>query len=325
MKNLDIKTRNMSSLMKDISKNKFNFEHPLQRKSGIWNRMTMSLLFDSAVRLYPIFPILVEENEDETYAVIDGKQRLTILSSYINDEFSLSKKLEPIEINGVTYEIAGKKFSKLDEEVRERFDNREIQLYVMRGVTEEDIREIFARINSSKGLTNTQRRTTVENADFREVIYSLTSHPIFAKVLSPAQRKKDLDRDIIRQTLMLIETNKDNDYTSFKNNHINDFIKMYQENIDYSKIDILKKGLDEFDKAMTEININSSSLPMVFYSCYRCIKDNKDFNKLIAKIKEFQDTYDSNDEYKQYCLQGTGNSINVRGRLEYWRDKIRKL
>lgn len=325
MKDLQIKTRALSSLLKDINKGKFNFNHPLQRKSGIWNRQSMSLLIDSAIRMYPIYPALVEETENGEYAVIDGKQRLTIFASYTNNEFSLSKKLSPIIIDGVTYEIAGKRYNKLDETVKDRLMSRELQLYIMRDATEDDIREIFARINSSKGLTNTQRRTTIENEEFRKVVYSLTSHPIFEKVLSPAQRKKDLDRDIIRQTLMLISTNKEHDYTSFRNVDINNFIALYQENIDMSKIETLKTALDNLDKNFDELKINSSSLPMVFYAAYRVVKNKGSFGKLVDKIKDFIKNYDTNEEYKQYCVQGTSSSVNVKGRLEYWQNIVKGL
>ena len=325
MKDLQIQTRALSSLLGDINKGKFNFNHPLQRKSGIWNRQSMSLLIDSAIRLYPIYPALVEETEIGEYAVIDGKQRLTIFASYANNEFALSKKISPIVIDGKTYELAGKRYKKLDEAVKERFNSRELQMYIMRDATEEDIREIFARINSSKGLTNTQRRTTIENDEFRNVVYSLTSHTIFEKVLSPAQRKKDLDRDMIRQTLMLISTDKEHDYTSFRNADINNFITLYQENIDMSKIDTLKTALDNLDKNFEELKINSTSIPMIFFASYRVMKDKKSFAKLAVKIKEFIKTYDTNEEYKQYCTQGTGASCNVRGRLDYWRSIVREL
>ena len=116
---------------------------------------------------------MVEENEDGTYGVIDGKQRLTIFSSFYHNEFALHKSLLPIDIEGTTYELAGKKFDKLDEEVKDRFKSREFQLYIMSNATEDDIREIFARINSSKGLSNTQKRTTVENKELAERLSEL--------------------------------------------------------------------------------------------------------------------------------------------------------
>ncbi len=324
MKDLEIKTRALSSLISDISKGKFNFNHPLQRKSGQWNKGSMSLLIDSLVRLYPVFPILVE-NEENIYGVIDGKQRLTIIMSYFNNEFALSKKLEPVIIDGKEYIIAGKKFKKLDDAVKDRLLTRELQLYILSEATEMDIRQIFSRINSSKGLSNTQKRTTIENDSFRQLVFDLTTHPIFEKVLTPTQRKKDLDKDIIRQTLMLIETTKDNEFLSFANNDINNFITWYQENADTSKNETLKTALDKLNGSFDTLNINTTSLPMVFFACFKVVKEKRSFTKLVTEINTFIDTYETNEDYKKFSRQGTSNSINVKGRFEYWKNIIKSI
>lgn len=325
MDRLQIETRALSSLLNDISKDKFDFDHPLQRKSGQWKQLEISKLIDSVVRLYPIFPILVEYEENGKYGVIDGKQRLTILKEYAENNFSLHKSLESVVIDGIEYQIGKKKFDKLDDAVKDRFLNREIQIYIMTNATEKDICEIFARINSSNGLTNTQRRTVVENEEFREIIHTLSSHPIFNKSLSPSQIKKDLNKDIIRESLMLITTDKEHDYADFTNKSINNFISLYKENIEYDKIDILKQSLDKLDESFEELKINSSSLPMVFYGSYRITKDKKSFSKFVELVNNFIRTYDENDSYKQFCGQGTRNGANVRARFDYWREMIRTM
>ena len=54
----DIKTRpkTVQSLVNDINKKKYNFDLPIQRRAGIWNRKETSLFVDSILRLYPIYP-----------------------------------------------------------------------------------------------------------------------------------------------------------------------------------------------------------------------------------------------------------------------------
>ena len=75
--------------------------------------------------------------------------------------------------------------------------------------------------------------------------------------------------------------------------------------------------------AFEEIKIPSTSVPMVLYSCYRVTKDKKSFTKLVDIIMEFLNGYDENEEYKQYVVSGTESSQNVRGRFDWWREKIR--
>jgi hypothetical protein len=326
MKDLQVKTRALSSLLKDIAKNKYDFNHPLQRQSGQWNKLSMSKLIDSAIRLYPIYPALVVDNGDDTYGVIDGKQRLTIFTSYANNEFALHKSLSPVDIDGTEYEIAGKKFDKLDEEVKERFKAREFQLYIMTNATENDIREIFARINSSKGLTNTQKRTVVENEELAKVVFELKSHPVFTKLTTPTQRKKDEDKDIVRQVLMLSEMSNEYDFGSFRNEDINKFIERYNGNINYGKVETIKEAMTALDTAFETISVNKVTVPILLYGYYRIVKDKKGMQKWNDWVKNFIETYDTNEEYKQYCNgSGTASSEMVKGRLQYFRDAIKEL
>ena len=55
-----------------------------------------------------------------------------------------------MEIDGTVYDIAGKKFSKLDEAVQEKLMNAELQMFEMANCTEEEVREMFLRLNSGK-------------------------------------------------------------------------------------------------------------------------------------------------------------------------------
>lgn len=326
MKDLQVKTRALSSLLKDIAKNKYDFNHPLQRQSGQWNKLSMSKLIDSAIRLYPIYPALVVDNGDDTYGVIDGKQRLTIFTSYANNEFALHKSLSPVDIDGTEYEIAGKKYDNLDEEVKERFKAREFQLYIMTNATENDIREIFARINSSKGLTNTQKRTVVENEELAKVVFELKSHPVFTKLTTPTQRKKDEDKDIVRQVLMLSEMSNEYDFGSFRNEDINKFIERYNGNINYGKVETIKEAMTALDTAFETISVNKVTVPILLYGYYRIVKDKKGMQKWNDWVKNFIQTYDTNEEYKQYCNgSGTASSEMVKGRLQYFRDAIKEL
>lgn len=326
MKDLQVKTRALSSLLKDIAKNKYDFNHPLQRQSGQWNKLSMSKLIDSAIRLYPIYPTLVVDNGDDAYGVIDGKQRLTIFTSYANNEFALHKSLSPVDIDGTEYEIAGKKFDKLDEEVKERFKSREFQLYIMTNATENDIREIFARINSSKGLTNTQKRTVVESEELAKVVFELKSHPVFTKITTPTQRKKDEDKDIVRQVLMLSEMSSEYDFGSFRNEDINKFIERYNGNINYGKVETIKEAMTALDTAFETISVNKVTVPILLYGYYRIVKDKKGMQKWNDWVKNFIETYDTNEEYKQYCNgSGTASAEMVKGRLQYFRDAIREL
>lgn len=319
------KTRTAIGYTKDIESGKYNMKHKLQRKEGQWNNRQRGELIDSMLRSYPLDPIRCEVKEDTIGYVFDGIQRSTNIRDFLQDVFSLPKSLKPVTLDGIEYEIAGKKFSELEENVQDKIKNYEILIYNFINCTEEDIREMYRRQNSGKQLSGTQKRTAIESDELSRVVFALADHAFFTKVLSPTQMKRDVPRDIIRETLMLVETNNENDFTSFKAKDIDAFVIWYGDNLNEEKFAILTDVLDKFDESFDEIKIAITSLPMILYSGYRILKDKKSFSRLVESIKEFVENYDSNEEYKKYVTDGTNSRENVRGRFDYWRNIIKSI
>lgn len=103
-----------------------------------------------------------------------------------------------------------------------------------------------------------------------------------------------------------------------------DFVSNYE--IDEEKVEIIKAALVKLDESFDEnIKIPKTSVSFIIYTMMRVIKDKKSTQKLVDIINDFLANYESNEEYKQYCLQGTSNNANVAGCLDYWRNIIRSL
>ena len=103
------------------------------------------------------------------------------------------------------------------------------------------------------------------------------------------------------------------------------FVSDHSDSISQDKVELLESALDKFNEAFEQIKVPVTSTPMILYSGYRITKDKKSFSKLADAINDFLTTYDSNEEYKQYVQSGTSSSENVRGRLDWWRNKIKAL
>lgn len=312
-------------------KGNISFSHKLQRPIGQWNSRMKSLLIHSLLSGFPVNPIYVVESDGIIYT-LDGSQRTSTCIDYINDGFALSKYTPSITItsnvNGEkvsnTYEIAGKRFNKLDEEVQSTLLACGLEFCTLLDYTDTEVKEMFRRQNTSKPLNGKLLRIVNESDEFSDIVYSLANHPFMKKLVSPTHRKNGTDRDLIIQTLMLIMTNKENDFTSFRTKDIDDFVKNYgDESIE--KTDTLKEALDKFDSAFDEIKIPVTSAPMILYSGFRITKDKKSFNKLVDTIKEFLDGYNENKEYKQFTQSGTSSSSSVRPRFDYWRKIVKEL
>ncbi len=320
-----LKTRSLQSLVKDMEKGTISLSHKLQRPEGQWNKKQKSNLIDSLLRHYPINPTYGIVETNGTLSIIDGVQRLSTIRDFIGNKFSLSKDMESVIINGEEKNLSGLKFNKLDEDTQSEILNSELQVYRMSDCTEKDVREMFARQNAGKPLSNKLMRVVHESDDFSNVVYSLTNHPFMDKVMSPVQRKNGTDRDIIIQAMMLISSNQEQEFTSFRTKDIDAYVTDYADQY-LDRVDTLKEAMDRFNESFDdEVKIPSTSIPQILYSGYRIVKDKKSFSRLAEKVSEFIATYDSNEEYKQYVQSGTGSKENVKGRFDYWRDIVRQL
>lgn len=321
------RTKTLQALTKAIDKGTILLSHKLQRPEGQWNRRQKTDLIDSLLRKYPINPTYAIK-EGGISSVIDGVQRLSCVRDFLSDKFALSKDMEPVMVNNEEKSLAGLKFSKLDEDTKDAILNSELQIYELTDCTEKDVREMFRRQNAGKPLNGKQLRVIHESDEFSEIVYSLATHPFMDKLMTKAQRKNGTDRDLIIQTLMLIETNQENDFTSFRTNDIDIFVTDHSDSISQDKVDMLETAMDKFNDAFEELKIKQLNIPMILYVSYRCLKDKKSFSKLIEYIEQFVTDYNESDklqDYKMYCQSSTTSRENVRGRLDYWRGIIREL
>lgn len=318
------KTRTLQSLVKDMNKGTINLSHKLQRPEGQWNRKQRTDLIDSLLRHYPINPTYGIVESDGKLAIIDGVQRLSTIRDYIGDKFSLSKNLDSIIINGEEKNLSGLKFSQLDEDTQTELLNAELQIYRMTDCIDKDIREIFRRQNAGKALSSKLVRVVFESDEFCDMVYSLSNHPVMNKLMTKAQRKNGTDRDVIIQTIMLIATNQENQFTSFRAKDIDNFVSNYADQ--YLDIkDILVEAMNKFDESFDKIKIPATSIPQILYACYKIVKNKKSFGALVDKITEFLNTYDDNEEYKLFVQSGTTSQENVDGRFQYWRGIVKEL
>ena len=328
------KERTLQWINNQYGKGNISFSHKLQRPIGQWNTKMRSLLIHSLLVGFPVNPIYVVEDSSTIYT-LDGSQRTSTCLDYINNKFSLSKDTPNVTIvskeNGEPvskeYEIAGKKFKKLDEEVQNTLLACSLEFCTLSDYTDDEVKEMFKRQNTSKPLSGRLIRVCNESDAFSETVYSLATHPFMEKVLSPAQRKNGFDREIIINTFMLIATNQENDFTSFKNKDVDAFIKDHADNV-LDKADLLKDAMDKLNENFDELKVKQLNIPMILYVSYRCLKDKKSFGKLVEHIKQFIEDYNDPDklqDYKKYCQSSTTSSENVRGRLDYWRGVIREL
>lgn len=320
------KTRALTSLLKDIDDKSIVLSHKLQRKEGQWNRSQKSDLIDSLLRGYPINPTYAVK-DDNIWAIIDGVQRLSSIRDYCSDSFALSKNAKNVVINGKEKEIAGKKFSKLDEETRDFLMKQELQIYLISEYTESDVREMFKRLNGGTSLSKTQKSITELSDDLLKRLNTTLSHEFWSKTaLTSGQIKKDEDRDVLLEALMLMS---EYDIQGFKSEHIYHNFVPYLYTIDSDVLFTrVNASIESLNKIITEKkkSLKKLSIPFVVYSMDKVLKNKSSVTKYSEWLNNFLDEYDTNEEYRKLVnTSGTASKESVLARKEYFKKAVNRL
>ena len=293
------KVRNVKSLMRDMKKGMFDMEHPVQRKSEMWNKNSKELLFDSINKNIVILPIIFAIKDDITF-VVDGKQRLSILDEYIN------QKDTKLKFNGL-------KFDDLDEDTKDKILSAEITTITYTNCSDEEIFELFARYNNGVALSGDQKIRGAATIDILSLVKDVLNHNFFEKVnFTKGQLKKSEDETVILQTMMILS---DFDFKNFSFKEIERFLQETDlETIKKAK-DIIIANLNILDGFVGEKqkNLKKINLPMVLST----VRNDEDWKN---KLVDFLENYESKEDYRQYCQGSTSQKEMVLGRLNYFKN-----
>lgn len=201
----------VKTLKKWFDTGMLNVNHPVQRASGQWNNLQASLLFHSMLSDFIIPPIyLIKEKDADgntVYHLIEGKQRLTNIFSFLNDEYALHSKTPTVVIDGVTHELAEKKFSELSNELQDLICGFRFTIYQIEDASDEEIEESFARLNSGTPLSKIQLARPKMGADLASWANELVKTDFFQKSLNLtlAQLRREDDFLCLMQSMMLLD------------------------------------------------------------------------------------------------------------------------
>lgn len=202
--------KQISSMVKN---GKINFEHISQR-SLVWERTRKSNLIESLILSYPVPQVYArrivgEENKkgNSTYFILDGKQRLSTIKEFLNDEFALTK-LDPVtyfddELNEeVTLNISDKKFSELPDGLKDLLNTVTFSIVYFDNLTKDEEKILFRKLNNGKPLSTKSR--TLASAKDIETLLDIGSHKLFQEMLSDKARANKNQAVIVAKVLTML-------------------------------------------------------------------------------------------------------------------------
>ena len=308
-----------------------SFEHPIQRKSEQWSDRQKSLLIHSMLANYPVPNIYVLREDSQeldeknkpifNYFVMDGKQRLTSVLSYIWGEFPLDENIPAIIIEDVEYEIAGKYFCDLEEPVQYEIKRYKFEIIAFEECSNREIEEIFFRLNNSTPLTKSQVAKAKVGVKIAEFINELLTSKFFTTScnFSKAQLKASDDQKVLIQSMMLLDTNNVSDFElkDFSENSILEYSESIREKYSDKQCNILKSAIQYLTDAFPEKNkqLRKISIPMLVYLADAAM--DKEIKPMY--FRQWYEYFTQEDGlmevYKTFCSSGSTKLEKIRGRM----------
>src|SRR5436190_5054097 len=121
---------------------------PEFQRNSVWPKAAKAYLIDTILNERPIPLFFFQRSTSPQsgrpeYAVIDGQQRLRAIFEFLDDQFSLTESKD----DSVAKTFEKKKYSQLPPEMRQRILNYDLVVQELSGYSDDDIRDMFARMN----------------------------------------------------------------------------------------------------------------------------------------------------------------------------------
>ncbi|GLV14705.1 hypothetical protein Heshes_23890 [Alicyclobacillus hesperidum] len=224
MKSSKVKHK-VSQLQRMYKGKKLSFDLAIQRKGNIWDVKRQSMFIHSVLAGYPI-PNLFATKDENVFYLLDGKQRLSSIFAFLNDEFPLTFPQTPKpSVDGI--EVEGLTFTQLPDEFRQRLQDYQFEIDVVEEISQSEIEDIFCRLNNGVPLRPIETTRAMLGKSALEFVESLAKVPFFTdKVnLSKAARNHFVDQELVLQILALL----DNPSTGFSKKEMREFVEKLRD------------------------------------------------------------------------------------------------
>lgn len=208
----------VEKVLKDQKTKKLSFDMKIQRSEDIWDKKRRSKMIHSMMIKWPTNSIFASK-EGNVLSIIDGKQRLTTVLSFIADKFALDKSTPAVD----DLEVQGKKFSELPEELKQNILDYEFELTTIQEATAEEQEEFFFRLNNGMPLRQIETTRAILGGKVLKLVEDVANTPFFQTKanISRISKKRFVHQELVLQILAMIHKED----TGFSGKEIQAFVR----------------------------------------------------------------------------------------------------
>lgn len=253
---------NIATFWENCQLNKYNFNPDYQRPSDVWSVSKKSFLIDTIMKNFPMPPIFLHQHIDidtgkTIYDIIDGKQRLSTITEFINNRIPL-----PEDFSSDTYgdeKLNGLFFRDLEQseiyEWKKSFWKYELTIEYVDTDQINIVNNIFDRLNrNGEPLTSQElRNAKFHNSIFYSLVRECSDITFWQPQLDKLERNRLEHHEFISELLFVILENQI--FASDKTVIIDDLFTKYATEVSFDKDEIRKK-FEEITATLESFNLD---------------------------------------------------------------------
>lgn len=217
-------TRTVSEVVTRIERGRYILAPDFQR-DFVWEPKKQSKLIESCVMRIPLPVLYVAEGNDGRITVVDGLQRLSTFSRFLNDDLALTGL-------GNDHPLMGKRFSNLPLNMKERIEDTQLTLYILdRSAPQRAQLDIFERVNGGSVLSRQQMRNAIYSGAGTRWLREMSRSDAFLKATGSSLNKKIMrDREAVNRFAGFFLL----DWRSYANGDMDEFLARTIEKLNRS-------------------------------------------------------------------------------------------
>lgn len=256
-------TVTVSSLIKKVNNKYLLLDYVLQREENQWTMEVKSNFMSDMLQQnwVPnlVFAQRICKNGSLLMYLIDGKQRLTTIFSYINNNWKIGNKVRrPIvkyqtnphidpetgeqTFDWVDCDVRGKRFKDLPEELQEVFMDTEMEITVRMNCTDDEIQYDMLRLNDAKCMNTNQKSVLKIGYEYANRLKSITNMDFFTdgKYKTSEEQKGALERVCVESIMA--------------SRYLDDWKKSTEANAEYLAKNAVKEDFDDLEESVDRLN-----------------------------------------------------------------------
>lgn len=331
--NRDSNTITISNFWENYLLEKYNFDPPYQRLS-VWSDEKQSYFIDSIMKNFPVPPIFLRQMIDDTtgktsYEVIDGKQRLTSITRFIENEIPVANEYPVEELDNEI--LSGIFFNELDTPelsiYKKKFWSYKLPIEYIDTASQATIDNIFDRLNRNGEPLRGQelRNAKYHNTPLIKIITELSNEEFWKERLLTTDKNRMEDNEFISELLFLV---LERSPLGANQAIIDNLYELYHDKV--IELENAKNSFLEITNLLDSLDLNYESYKItgvshlygLFSFAWYCHTNNiNDLNHLKLKINEFyefrnnQRNTDCHQEYKTSMSSRTKDASQRRKRM----------